>query len=636
MLTLSALLLVVTPAPTDWPTWRGPDGTNVSTETAWSNTGKPAWTAQVGTGYTTPVVARGRVYVTGYLASEEDPKVGIDRVSCLDANSGELLWKDEYPAKAYDNEHAGGALSTATVHEGVVYVPNRDGEVRAYEAKGGALLWEVDLKQRHGLSTGRYGFASSPYVHDGAIVLCASKAVCLELVSGETRWISAEGYDANYSTVRPISVGERECFVVFGGEGLCLVDAADGSHVAKQVWRKTPRNVEGATPIVLGTRVFVSTAYEQGAALYDFGGDEPVELWRNRAMRNKMAGCTFWDGHFYGFDESMLKCLDLEGNEQWRQRGLGQGALMIADGRILSTTSRGALVVAKASPAGFEELSRTQVLEQGGVFWAAPVLCDGRIYVRGSYGSLACRDHRESGTGSATGEAEATADLPSPAVLAARHLAASKHGAAGVPAVRFEGKLFVKALGLDNVDALWELGPGGRWHARMGLPPAMPGHIDRFYNGTDGWETNPFRGSGLIEGNEGQELTRTKGQRDLFDPLPEEYWRHATSAGLHGFHGLRCFRVDVKFEKWSRQVFFDARTGLYAGRTADDESTVVLGDWREVDGKLYPFQRTVYDSDTGQEQRWVFERMSLDCTEDADVWVLPEALAKKKAEEKDK
>ena len=99
-----------------------------------------------------------------------------------------------------------------------------------------------------------------------------------------TRWIS-EAYDANFSTVRPITLGERRCLVVFGGEGVCVVDEADGSHVAKQTFRKHPRNVEGSTPVVMGTRVFVSTAYEQGGLLVDFAGEEPEVVWRTRAMR---------------------------------------------------------------------------------------------------------------------------------------------------------------------------------------------------------------------------------------------------------------------------------------------------------------------------------------------------------------
>jgi outer membrane protein assembly factor BamB len=73
----------------------------------------------------------------------------VDRVACLDASTGEVLWSHEYLALIYDNEHGGGAIGTGGVHEGVLYVPTRSGEVRAFDAAGGSVLWEVDLVERH-------------------------------------------------------------------------------------------------------------------------------------------------------------------------------------------------------------------------------------------------------------------------------------------------------------------------------------------------------------------------------------------------------------------------------------------------------------------------------------------------------
>ena len=108
-----------------------------------------------------------------------------------------------------------------------------------------------------------------------------------------------------------------------------------------------------------------------------------------------MTGCTLFEGHLYGFDESMLKCIDLEGNEAWRERGLGKGSVAVAGGRLIVVSSKGELIVATASPEGFEELSRKKVLD-GGEYWTTPVLLNGLIYVRNSLGDLTCLDHRGS------------------------------------------------------------------------------------------------------------------------------------------------------------------------------------------------------------------------------------------------
>jgi outer membrane protein assembly factor BamB len=626
-------------APDDWPAWRGPHGDNVSRETAWSAhaAAAPLWRAEIGRGYSAPVIARQLLVIDGYFPSESDDDEGEDRVQCLDAASGAVRWTQRYPALAYANEHRGGTLSTATIADEVVYVLARDGVLRSFALADGALRWSVDLRERHGVDPGRYGFASSPYLDGELVIVNASRTVALERVSGATRWIS-EPLDANYATVAPIQLGAQRGFVVFGGRGIAVLDAASGATLRNTVFRKTPKNVEGATPIVLGTKVFVSSAYDQGAALYDFAADPPRELWRSRAMRTKLAGCTLHEGHLYGFDESMLKCLDLDGTERWRVRGLGQGALSIAGGRLLVTTSEGELVLARATPEGFVEDSRRALFDDG-VFWTAPVLANGLLYVRASHGGLVCLDQRLAATAADTAAPKNATELaatdqsialPTPAELLERYHAAAGFEDEALPALTWRGKLHIVGLGVEDSAALWALDTRGRWHARFDLPPGIGGAIDRVFDGERAWEKNPYRGNKLIEGDELAELLRTRGYRELFDPLPRGL--SATTRGIERFRGARCHAVELELEREprvTRTLYFDAETGLLAGRSALREATVSFADWRIVERtgrKLrLPFARTVFDPDTGIEQRWSFETLRFEAPEEA-VFVMPEGL----------
>ena len=111
-------------------------------------------------------------------------------------------------------------------------------------------------------------------------------------------------------------------------------------------------------------------------------------------MGNKMSGCVRIGEHLYGFDERVLKCIGLDGEQAWAERGLGQGAVGATKGRLLVTSDEGELIVVAAEPTGFKELSRTRVIEDGGVYWTPPVIVNGLVYVRGSQGQLVCRDHR--------------------------------------------------------------------------------------------------------------------------------------------------------------------------------------------------------------------------------------------------
>lgn len=627
-LSVPTLLLVLTASASanDWPQWRGSALDNVSAETGWSSVGReaPVWTKDVGMGYSSPSIAGGRLLIAGYFGAEETPGEGIDRVSCLDAATGETLWTYEYPAKIYDNEHGGGTLSTPTIAGDTVFVASREGGVRSFALADGALNWEVDLVARHEVDPSRYGFAGSPVLIDGQLIVNAGPTIALDPATGETLWIS-ENYATPFSTAAPIRLGERSCIVVFGKAGLVVMDASNGEHVHTYEFHKSPRNVEGATPIVLGERVFISSAYDHGGALVDFSGDAPEELWRSRRMRTKMAGCTHWNGMLYGFDESLLMCMDLEGKERWRERGLGHGALAVADGRLLLTSSKGELIVATATPDEFREEARAQVIDRG-VFWTAPVLANGRIYVRGSLGDLVCRDHSQpaAATTMASANAEAAGELPTAAALVTRHLEASGLAEHPVDELTMAGRVEVKALGLADVAGSLSFGADGRWHQRFDLPGGIGGTINKYFDGESGWEVNPYMGNKWLADPVVAELRATGGGRTLFVPIAAGQTAGAVTAET--FRDVPCYRVDVKLgPDASRRLYFDRATGLLFARTGDEESTVVFQDWRDVDGVRLPFLRTEFELDTGLEWRWKFAEARLEGP-DPEAFVVPEDL----------
>jgi hypothetical protein len=159
----------------------------------------------------------------------------------------------------------------------------------------------------------------------------------------------------------------------------------------------------------------------------------------------------------------------------------------------------------------------------------------------------------------------------------------------------------------------------------------------------------------LLVGAALEEHVRTSGQRDVFDPLPDGF--AARCVGREAFRGVQAFRVELQqlpgapnegtptegaleqsgpsapsppSEPLRRTVYFDSATGFYLGRTAADESTVVLGDWRAVEGVTpplrLPFQRTTFEPDTGLEHRWSFDQATATAPEDQ-RFILPTALA---------
>jgi outer membrane protein assembly factor BamB len=384
-----AITATASAVPADWPQWRGPARNGISAETGWSSTGRDenVWTASVGLGYSSFAVRNGRLYTMGF-----DKEKGQDTVFCLDALTGTPIWTHAYPAKVWDRMHGGGTLTTPSIDGDVVYTLNREGRFFRFKVADGEVEWSRNLVEELEVTPPTWGFSASPLVLDDMLVLNVGSVVAVDKTTGKTLWKTRDLGHA-YSTPATMEVGGRACLAVFNGAGFTLVDRGSGEELGFHEW-KTMYEINAATPVVLGgDKVFISSGLNRGCAMVHCKPDGLDVLWESKVMRTKMSGCVLVGGHLYGFDDSMLKCIDLEGNEKWRARGVGNGSLMAADGRLIVIGSKGELIIAAADPGEYKELSRTKCLS-GGVYWTMPVLVDGLIYCRSSEGSIVCRDHR--------------------------------------------------------------------------------------------------------------------------------------------------------------------------------------------------------------------------------------------------
>lgn len=389
-----ALLLAFLPTsapgtgPDDWPGWGGPKRNGVSSEAGWAVKGaaEPLWRAQVGLGYSSVAVAEKRLFTLGY-----DKDTELDVLRCLDALTGEELWVHAWPAKLMDLYHGGGSLTTPSVAGEFVYVSEREGVLQCLKAADGTLVWQKNLTKELALTIPQWGFSSSPLLVGDELIVNYGTVCAFDPQSGALRWKTGKSYGDAYSTPVACTFGGQEALAVFGGSGLALL-AKGGKELGFTPW-KTQYDVNAMTPIVLGERLFLSSGYDKGCALLDLAGKTPEVLWESKVMRNQMSGAVPWKDHLYGFDDKVLKCIDLEGKERWRERGLGQGALSIADGKLLVVSEEGELIVAEADPAGYRELSRRKAVD-GGVCWTVPVLSGGIVYVRNHAGELVALDHR--------------------------------------------------------------------------------------------------------------------------------------------------------------------------------------------------------------------------------------------------
>ncbi|NOT31984.1 MAG: PQQ-like beta-propeller repeat protein [Planctomycetes bacterium] len=372
----------------DWPCWRGPERDGVSRESGWSSSGKEAdlWRVEVGRGYSCVAVANGKLVAKGF-----DEVTGMDVVRCLDPLSGEQHWIHAYPSKLWDNMHEGGTLTTPVIDGERVFVLSRLGNFQCLAVATGKVLFERALIEgEKGL--GPFGLVTSPLVLADKVVLNVGRTMALDKTNGKTLWETRD-YGHSYAVPAPFEYEGKKLLAVFNGAGLVVLDQQDGGELALHPWT-SEYNVNSATPIVIGRRIFLSTGYNaKGCAMLEFTGKALEVLWENKEMNSNMNGCVLLDGHLYGFDDAVLKCLTIDGDVRWAERGLGKGTVVASDGRLIVLSEKGELLVAPATPKGFEPASRARLFDDG-VCWTTPVLSHGIFYCRNNRGQLVARDHR--------------------------------------------------------------------------------------------------------------------------------------------------------------------------------------------------------------------------------------------------
>lgn len=379
----------------DWPHWRGPARNGISAETGWLDRWPAegptvAWTAEIGTGFSTFAVAAGRVYTTGN-ANE------TDTVFCLDAGTGRALWSHAYPSDDDPKFFDGGTTGTPTVDGDRVYTISRWGDLFCFEAATGKIAWSKNVRKESSLPVPSWGFGGSVLVHEDLLVLnLGGGGLALDKATGRVAWKSG-AVEPGYSTPLPVKLGGRQLALLSTGESYLAVDPRTGREAWRIPW-VTEYGVNAADPIVDGDRLFLSSGYDKGAALFTIGADGPKRAWESQVLRCQMNPPVLLDGHLYGVDgnttdRATLKCVELStGTEKWVHEGFGTGAVTAADGKLIALTARGELLVAPASPKGFEPTARAQVLR--GTCWTVPVLANGRIYARNSAGRVVCVDVR--------------------------------------------------------------------------------------------------------------------------------------------------------------------------------------------------------------------------------------------------
>jgi outer membrane protein assembly factor BamB len=367
----------------EWPRFLGPERNGTSSDAAfvraWLEAGLTAlWRRPSGEGFSGVTTAEDLVFTMDSDGREEF-------VLALGASDGSERWRLRTGPSPRDNYGGHGPRVTPTVDRGFVFTVSAEGVLLALDAESGAVRWRRSLAKELGWRPPAEGVSSSPLVEGDRIFLMigggSGRAVAaLERMTGKTLWTSQDDR-TSYSSPVVVSLGGRSQALFLTGSRLVSLEPGTGKLLWFYPW-ETYDFVNVATPILAGgDRVFISSGYDQGAALLQVTANGREELWRSREMKNHFNNSVHHEGILYGFDGAFLKALDAAtGSILWRERGFGTGSLILAGGHLVVLSEEGELALAAPSRTELRVLSRVSALE--GQSWTPPSLARGRLYLR--------------------------------------------------------------------------------------------------------------------------------------------------------------------------------------------------------------------------------------------------------------
>jgi outer membrane protein assembly factor BamB len=381
---LALAQLAIGQSAANWPQWRGPNRDGISKETGllkeWPAAGPTlVWKASgAGRGYSSLSIANGKVYTMGVRGNREF-------VIAFDIATGKEAWSTAHGA-VFENDRGDGPRGTPTIDGDRVYALGGSGDLSALDARTGKIIWTKNILKEFGGSNIQWGISESPLILGNKVLVNAggpgASMVALNKADGSVIWKS-QSDEAGYSSAIPLEVNGATQVVFFTAARAVGLDANSG----RLLWdyaHPSNRTANVATPIARGNRVFISSDYGTGGGVVEIKPDNKAqEIWFTKDMRNHHSSSVLIGDYLYGFSSSILTAIKFDTGEiAWRDRSVGKGSLVYADGNLYCFSENGVVGLVEATPTGYKEKGRFRIQQGSLPTWTHPVVAGGRLYLR--------------------------------------------------------------------------------------------------------------------------------------------------------------------------------------------------------------------------------------------------------------
>lgn len=370
----------------NWHQFRGQNRDGISREIIspldWNQSvPELVWKKEIGSSFSEIVISDDVIYTM--FSEKIDSISGFEYVAAFEKSTGNEIWRSKVDSIYIDVDGWGdGPRSTPTFDEKNIYSFSGNGKLTANLRKDGSLIWQHNFIKEYGSATPRWGYASSPILVDGKLIMevggIDSKAfMAFNPVNGKEIWSMADG-NASHASPLLVNIEDQEQFIFLNGRKMYSLKL-DGDTL----WTyKMPFGGITAMPVFIApNKIFVSGVRNPGFFIAEVENNKAKEFIRGSSMKNDYNSCVYLNGKIYGFHVAALRCISVEtGEVVWNKRGFGKGSLIMVDGNLFVLSDKGKIVLVETETDSYVEKGSVQAIN--GKSWTAPSFDDGIIYVR--------------------------------------------------------------------------------------------------------------------------------------------------------------------------------------------------------------------------------------------------------------
>lgn len=327
--------------------------------------------------------------IVGNQAVTQEQDGENETVTCYELLTGRRLWRHA-DAAHYNTTLAGeGPRCTPTIARNRVFTLGATGILNCLDLSDGRRLWTRQITTDAGSTVPEWGFAGSPLVVGGRVIVSAGgrdgrSLLAYHADTGEIVW-SGGSRPANYSSPVLLTLAATPQIVMFNSRQINAHDPHTGLVLWEYPWGTGHPQV--AVPVPVGSnRVVFSSGYGVGAELLEIAPDADNRLsarrvWKSIRLKAKFANFIARDGFLYGLDDGVLVCVAVnDGSLRWKEGRYGHGQMLLIGDLLLVTAENGELVLLRPTSEAPNELHRWRVFT--GKTWNPPALAGDILLVR--------------------------------------------------------------------------------------------------------------------------------------------------------------------------------------------------------------------------------------------------------------